>query len=71
MKIKRVHFIAALVELQYKFSINSSEHEIELDMVSGYLLVDKRIIVPISNVKEMLLDNNQPKIKKVKESVQS
>lgn len=56
MKVKTLHGLFTFIGLGHKLSINASEHQIVYNRDSNTFLVDGKSIIPMSSIREIILD---------------
>lgn len=56
MKIKRIHTSIALMSKEHKHSFDEKHHTLEFNKEFGMFVIDGETLVPISNVREVLIE---------------
>ncbi|MCW3101169.1 MAG: hypothetical protein JWL77_6787 [Chthonomonadaceae bacterium] len=60
MKIRRIHTQVAIMSKEHKFSFDVSQHKLEYFPELNMFKIDETL-VPISNIREVLLEQEQPR----------
>ncbi len=65
MKIKRLYTLVALMGKDYKFSFESSKHKIEYIPELNMFSIDTDCLVPMHNIREIILQKEEPVSKEI------